>query len=143
MTVVAAKVTMSSRNFQDVLGYDNGECVLGGTFAPQGTSAPTVTSSSVGAWNVVRNSAGLFTVSLLDSNNNPLTLGQVKGIRVSLGLATPAELQVSVVNLDVATSTFQVSVFDVVTGSATDISANAANLIFWHLRACQLPSSFQ
>lgn len=129
---------MANRQWYDVQALDTFEIVQGGSFLPQGSSAPhipTVTGTGqlvpvlngAGSWSVTRLSTGRFQLLL----NKPLSL--LKCVRVSLQQSAASQLRMTVGPINYANRTIELDCISTATGALTDISANASNAVHWSI----------
>ena len=126
------------------------ETIVGGSFLPQGSSAPvlpTITTSAsnppyfgASVFSVSRTATGRFLVTLAGGWSTTtaaqgiLSASKVKTVQVSLGMYQLTQIKVSAGAFNTATGAFEVDVLDPTTGALTDIAAHANNVIFWRLR---------
>jgi hypothetical protein len=116
---------MANRQFQQFQGtLDKGVVHIQGSFAPQGTSAPTTVRGT--GFSVARTSAGLFTITLQDKYMS-LIAGDAQ-----VQLAAAADLVAQIGNVDVS-SAKTVEIRILAAAVATDISANANNRVHFNL----------
>jgi hypothetical protein len=123
--------------YNPVRGPNPAHSVLAGTIAPQGTGAP-VQAAGLG-FTVSRQAAGRFRITLAE--RYPAILAVVPG----LALQTDATRTIVVKNIVSGMANdnyFDLQVLDA-SAAAVDLSANAANLVFFvaHLSNTTLPGS--
>ena len=107
-----------------LVGLKHQECALiGGTFYPAGSGAPTYGTCGHRGWSVARTSAGLFTVTLDDVFPGLVTAG------ATLQLATAADTFLQIGTITLASKTIQIRNWDISDAAVADIAANAANAI--------------
>lgn len=119
---------MANRNFDDLQALEKELVVIAGSFAPNGSSAPTAVTGK-GVASVARSSAGLFLVTLDDLFVSFLN------IQASLALASADDKFVQVGAVSVSSKTFEIRVWDVSGAAVSDISAAAGNVIYFAVMA--------
>lgn len=117
---------MAGRNFDDVQILGKKRVKIAGSFRPNGTGAVDNTLNTGIGFSVVRDSAGVFTITLEDSFT-ALDSGQ---LTLAISAATDLTLQFGAV--DVVTARTLV-LRSLVAAVATDIASNAANRIHFEL----------
>lgn len=123
---------MASRKLQqETGGLDSGIVTLQGSFAPNGASALVAANTKGAGFSVVRTSAGLFTVTLVDrfmalnaaDCSLQLASGDDKVVQFGVCAVAPT-----------AANTIQIRVWDISGAAVSDIAADANNRIHFMLK---------
>lgn len=99
--------------------------VIGGTFFPAGTGAPTYGTTGKRGWTVARTSTGLFTITLDDVFPGLVTAD------ATLRLATGDDKFAQLGTISLSSRTIQVRVWDISAAAVADVTADANNAIHW------------
>lgn len=111
---------MANRDFTNTQALNRGVVVIAGSFAPDGSSAPTKVSGL--GYSVVHASQGVFTITFQDSY--PALLSHTGTVRLSSAAARFVQFG----DYNPTAKTLVLRVIDG-SGSAQDIAANANNIV--------------
>lgn len=115
---------MANRIFNPPRALEKELVTITGSFLPAGTGA--VTGVTGKGFTVARSDVGKFTVTLTD------TYQSLIGVSLTLGLATAADQVLQLGAVDVTSAkTIVINVWDISDAAVADISANAANRIYF------------
>lgn len=114
---------MASRIFRKIMGINQGEVRVSGSFAPNGSSAISAASNTGKGWTVAYISTGLYRITFADKY--PFL---ISGMAV-LQLATGDDKYVQLGTYTASSKTLDIRVWDASGAAVADVAANANNRI--------------
>lgn len=118
---------MANRNLYPLKGANSpGKTLITFGIAPNGTGTPTIVEDGLNfVASVTRSGVGVYAIVLSD------TYLALAGIQICLQLSAAADTQVQVTGAPTVTTTKTITTTILTAGSAADIAANAANIIWF------------